>query len=368
MSGIIEQQYIMDISSRLDLFTTIVPSRIYNFSDKICQCGGSSKSDYKKRGYFFYSSKDDIFMYKCHNCGQAFSFQTFLKEYFETEYKELRKRIFKESGIVHRKLEEKKVDYSADDIFSDEYQEQLDAIFNTAQEAHIFVPLSDLPESHKAVEYINSRKIPKSSFDRIFYSDNYGDFVNSVIPSEIIGDRKIPRDPRVILQFLTVKGDLMGLQGRCLYNDSELRYSITKLSEVYPKMFGLETVDINSNCDIIVTEGAFDSLFIKDSIALNGGDIASLLNIAEHEGIDPSRFIIVLDNEPRSKDTIKRMNKVLKSKLRMVIWDKIESSYKDINDMILNDVFTADTLLDYIKNNNYKGMTAKLKLSKWSKV
>ena len=114
MSGIIEQQYIMNIASQLQHFKTVEPNKTYNFRCNVC--GDSDKNELKTRGYFFYSPQDDIYMMKCHNCSVAYSFQHYLKVYFENEYKDLRTQIFKERGI--RQFEPKtKKDFKVDDIF-----------------------------------------------------------------------------------------------------------------------------------------------------------------------------------------------------------------------------------------------------------
>lgn len=365
MSSIVEQQYIMNIASQLERFKTVEPSRIYNFRCNIC--GDSDENEYKARGYFFHAVSDDIFMFKCHNCGSAYSFQHYLKLFFNDEYKDLRTQIFRERGIRQYAPKVKK-EYKVEDIFSKDYQEALSEILSSTEEAKILKRVINLNKNHPARKYLASRQIGlDEKIGKLYYTDNYQEFIKSVIPAERIGNRKIPSDPRIVFELKTIDNELIGFQGRCIGSASDLRYSILLLADSYPKMFGLEMIDLSSDDTIFVTEGAMDSLFLKNSIALNGGDINALNDIIECDNIDKSRFIIVLDNEPRSKDTISRTQKAIDAGYKVLIWEGIDYQYKDINDMLLNEVFTKESLQNFILNNHYTGTIATLKLKQWSK-
>ena len=371
MSGILEQSAIMDISSQLDKFKTVEPNKTYNFRCNIC--GDSQDNEYKLRGYFFYSQKDDIYMFKCHNCGVTYSFQHYLKIYFNTEYKALRTNIFKSRGIRQFAPKVEK-DFKIDDIFDSEYQEQLDSLISTTKQYNILQPLTSLSKNAPARQYMDSRGINIHQQAKLYYADNFQEFITSVIPASILGERHIPDDPRIIFPLTTIDDEIIGFQGRCIGSASDLRYSTIKIAESYPKMFGLNRIERDTDSPIIVVEGAMDSLFINNCIALNGGDINSLQDIINGENIDKSRFIIVLDNEPRSKDTKHRTQKAIDAGYKVVIWERINPEFKDINDMILGGVFDSNGILNntntlkrYILSNNYSGTMATLKLKHWSK-
>ena len=371
MSGIIEQQYIMNIASQLDKFKTVEPNKTYNFRCNVC--GDSEKNEFKARGYFFYSPQDDIYIMKCQNCGVAYSFQHYLKIYFENEYRDLRTQIFKERGIRQYAPVVKK-EIKAEDIFNTEYQQQLNEILTATETHDILIKASNLPSNHPARVYLSSRNIGANGLDRLFYTDNYKNFIDSVIPAQIIGHRKVPTDPRIVFKLQTVDGEIVGFQGRCIGSDSTLRYSIIMLSDAYPKMFGLECINKDDTNPIFVTEGAMDSFFLPNAIALNGGDINALSSIITEERLDKDRFIIILDNEPRSKDTINRTKKSISDGYKTLIWTGISPDYKDINDMILSGTFDTNgtfnnrnTLKKYVLNNNHSGTKAVLKLQQWSK-
>lgn len=365
MSSIIELQYIFNISSQLERFRAIEPSRVYNFRCNVC--GDSDTHAHKARGYFFHAVSDDIFMFACHNCGTSYSFQYYLKLFFNSEYKDLRTQIFKERGI--RQFAPKVVkEFKVEDIFDKEYQEKLTEILKETEKEKLLTRVINLNKNHPARLYLKSRKLSLcSGLGKLYYTDNYEEFIRSVIPSSVLGERKIPNDSRIVFPLKTIDNEIVGFQGRCIGASSELRYSILMMAESYPKMFGLERIKKDSDDTIFVTEGAMDSLFLPNAIALNGGDANALNDIIVGEKLDKNRFIIILDNEPRSKDTINRTEKAIKDGYKVLIWDGISPDFKDINDMILNNIFTPDSLLTYILNNSHKGAIATLKLKQWSK-
>lgn len=366
MSSIIEQQYIMDISTQLERFRVIEPNRIYNFRCNIC--GDSQDNELKARGYFFHATDDDIYMQKCHNCGASFSFQHYLKLYFPEEYKQLRADIFKSRNILRPKQPEPvKKSFKVDEIFSKDYQEALKSIIETTKEVEILTPIDSLSDSHPAKEYLLQRGMNQKALERLFYTEDFNEFARSVIPDELIGLRKIPNDSRIVLLLKSLNGEILGIQGRALDPNSKLRYMTLMMAETHPKFFGLE--HINKETDIFVTEGAMDSFFLPNAMSVNGGDTKALNDIIEGDSIDRDKFIIVLDNEPRSKDLYKRLKKTIEDGFRVIIWEGISPEYKDINDMIKNSVFASEeSLVEYLLNNVHSGTTALLKLKFWSKI
>lgn len=365
MSAIIEQQYIMEISTQLERFRTIEPNRIYNFRCNIC--GDSQENELKARGYFFHASDDDIYMQKCHNCGAAFSFQHYLKTYFPVEYKRLRADIFKSRNILRPQVEKPKKEFKVDEIFSKDYQAALKSIIETTKEVEILSPIDSLSDSHPAKQYLLQRGMNQKALERLFYTEDFNEFARSIIPDELIGLRKIPNDSRIVLLLKSLDGEILGIQGRALDPNSKLRYMTLMMAESHPKFFGLEY--INKETDIFVTEGAMDSFFLPNAMSVNGGDTKALNDIIEGESIDRNKFIIILDNEPRSKDLYKRLKKTIEDGFRVVIWEGINPEYKDINDMIKNSVFESEeSLVKYLLNNVHSGTTALLKLKFWSKV
>jgi hypothetical protein len=102
-------------------------------------------------------------------------------------------------------------------------------------------------------------------------------------------------------------------------------------------------------------------MFIHNSIATAGGDLVSAVR-----EFDKANLVIVYDNEPRSKETVKKLDKAILNGYNVCIWPE-NLEHKDINDMVLAGL-TTDFISHIIKTNTYRDLAAKLALQKWSKV
>ena len=344
-----ELNYIYTIASSLERFKPVENSKIYNFRCNIC--GDSHKSKYKARAYFVYSQKDDKFFFKCHNCGISVSFENYLKSYFPEYYKEFRlSKYLDNNNQIRESISEK---YSK--TVKSNYSEKLK---NYTKKSSQF--LFDFDVSEKCLNYVKSRMFPESSYSTLKYTNNFAKLIHDLDYTQKYKDRKLPEDERLILIFYNENKEIKGIQGRDLSGQSELKYITCMFDDNDNKIFGLDTV--NTNDTIFVTEGALDSLFFENAISVNGGD-AGILDALDY--IDKSKFIIVFDNEPRAKDTMKRLEKAIKHGYKVVIWG-VFSEEKDINDMIKSGK-TKEQITNYILNNSYSGTTALIKFKHWKK-
>jgi len=126
------------------------------------------------------------------------------------------------------------------------------------------------------------------------------------------------------------------------------------LEEDAPKIYGLD--NINNNETVYVTEGPFDSLFLRNSIALCGAD-----GDVRKWGI--SSCVWVYDNEPRNRDIVTRISNTIDRGERVVIWPS-NIQEKDINDMFLS----GHDVQKLIELNIYQSLKAKLKLQTWKRI
>jgi hypothetical protein len=193
---------------------------------------------------------------------------------------------------------------------------------------------------------------------RLLENEEELDLVQAVL--ELYKERNLPSDERLVLLLKDEDGNIKGVQGRSLNNTSQLRYITCMLTDDN-KIFGLEHIDKTKT--VYVTEGAFDSLFLDNAISVNGGD-ANVLTTAT--SIPQENLILVFDNEPRHKDTTKRLESAINKNYRVVIWDKIGTELKDINDMVKSGI-TIDYIKNYIDENNYRGTKALIKFKHWKK-
>jgi transcription elongation factor Elf1 len=333
MSSYIDLKFINDVSSRLSLFKKKTD---YLFNFRCPHCGDSQKSKTKARAYL-YRVKNDMF-FKCHNCGQGQNFANFLKFVDPKLYSEYVLERYKGSAPATPapKFDLKPTKFEDQTILDD------------------LKSISDLSEDHPARLYCTRRKIPKKYFDILHLCDKFMTLVNKVKPDTY----KVTKDqPRLIIPFFDTTGKLFAFQGRA-FGKEQPKYITIKLDENKQKVYGLERINFAKKVKIV--EGPIDSLFLDNCLAAAGADL-SLNNKISNE-----KVLYIFDNEPRNKEIVNRMYKVIEKDYNIVIWpDDIQ--LKDVNDMIMNGT-SASELEDIISKNTYNQLAALTKLTHWKKV
>ena len=208
-----------------------------------------------------------------------------------------------------------------------------------------------LNKEHPARKYLEvGRKFPAKSLEDLYYCNNFKEWTNQ---QKQTFDSVDNDEPRIIIP-LRYNGTLIGYQGRSLLPKSKIKYITIMLEEDAPKIYGLD--NINKNETVYVTEGPFDSLFLRNSIALCGadGDVGKW-------GI--SSCVWIYDNEPRNRDIVRRISDTIDRGERVVIWPS-NIQEKDINDMFLS----GHDVKKLIELNIYQGLKAKLKLQTWKRI
>src|SRR6056300_702745 len=98
-------------------------------------------------------------------------------------------------------------------------------------------------------------------------------------------------------------------------------------------------------------------MFVDNSIAMAGGSIDwSLIN---------EYSVFVFDNEPRSKETCAKIEKIIDKGYRVVIFPEFIRS-KDINDMIKNKETNDTNAL--LCGNISSGLEAKIIYTAWKRI
>ena len=326
----IDVKYIQLISSRLQKFKKVKP-HLYNCRCPIC--GDSQKNKSKARGYF-YRVKNNT-NYKCHNCGLNISFNNFLKQFDEPTHKQYVFEKFKESKTGKGFVTE-----SPEDIFSK---------VNTSKPTFKKKVKIDLPSAFDvdvSKRYLNTRAIFEGKF---YYAENFQEFVNTIKPGSFENTRY--GEQRIVIPLVR-DGKLIGLQGRAL-STNPVKYLTIMLDEDELKVYGLDSIDKEK--PVYVTEGPFDSTFLRNAIAMCGSDVD--LSTLDYQ------FIYVYDNEPRNKQIVDRISNQIDSGNSIVIWPS-NIRDKDINDMILS----GHDVKNVVESNTYQGLEAKLKFTVWKKV
>jgi hypothetical protein len=349
----LQVKYLNRISSKFRNFKQVGNMK-WCFSCPLC--GDSKRKTSIARGYVLESEDTGSLYYYCHNCHSGPGLPYFIKQVDPEAYDDYLRELL--TG-------QNKPPLSLKNIPSPVHAPKPKGTSKG------LIKLSSLPPDHVAKVYVKSRLIPSKEHYRLFYCPKFKTYVNSMLPGKFDPDKIGSDEARLVMPFISVDKKLIGLQGRSLDPNNKLRYISIMLDIDEPRLFVLDCVD--SSDDIIVFEGPIDSLFIHNSIASGGGLIEQELG---NTFLDKETFVLVYDNEPRSIDTIRKIEKAIKQDYRVCIWPN-NIHEKDANDMIKKMVGTEtneDNILlkcrqlrSTIINNTYRGMTAQLKLTEWRK-
>ena len=327
----IDVKYINLISSRLSKFKKVKP-HLYNFRCPIC--GDSQKQKNKARGYL-YQVKNNT-NYKCHNCGISVSFSNFLKTIDSESHKHYVFEKFKD-GNTGKNF----ITHSPEDIFK---------TVDSARPKFKKKVVLDLPNAFSvdiSKRYLESRAIFKGDF---YYAKNFKEFVNSIKPDAF--DNVRLGEERIVIPIVR-NNKLVGVQGRAL-STNPIKYLTVMFDDDAPKIYGLD--NIRTDAPVYVTEGPFDSTFIRNAIAMCGAD-------ADVGRWGISNPVYIYDNEPRNREITNRISKTIDAGYSVVIWPESIDD-KDINDMVMSGL----DVMSVIESNIYSGLEAKLKFTTWKKI
>jgi transcription elongation factor Elf1 len=319
----VDVKYINLISPRLQKFKR-VKNNLYNFRCPIC--GDSQKNKNKARGYLYQVKSNTNF--KCHNCGLNISFNNFLKQLDINTHKQYTFEKFKEGT-------------TGKNFVVDEPEFKF--------EVPNFKPKLDLPrasENPDARSYLERRKLNPYKF---YYTEKFKEWTNSL---KLTFDSTIKDEPRIIIP-LFYQDTLVGFQGRSL-SPSKIKYITVMLNDDAPKIYGLD--EIEKSKTVYITEGPFDSTFIRNSIAMCGAD-------GDIDKWNISRRVWIYDNEPRNTEIVRRIQSKIESGESVVIYPNTVTQ-KDINDMVLSGL----DVQSMVESNTYSGLEAKLKFTTWKKI
>ena len=331
MNSYIDIKYLNLIQSSLPQFKK-KGDYLWNF--RCPYCGDSKKSRTKARGFVF-RKKNDLF-YKCHNCGVGTNLANLIKYVDSKTYDDYILERYK-SG-AKQQTPEPEFEFN-------------EPVFRKKGVLDSLEPISKLPEDHPAKKIILKRQLPLASLDALYLCNSFYKFTNTLIPNKfpsLDGDH-----PRLLIPFRDEEGEVFAYQGRAFGNEQP-KYLTIKLNESKNKIFGLDRIDKEKQ--IYVVEGPIDSLFLDNCIAVAGSD----LNKIEGD------LTIIFDNEPRNREIVKQIEKVINSGRNIVLWPE-SMKYKDINDMILGG-YSKSEIQQIIMDNTFSGVEAKLRFTEWKKI
>ena len=338
MSIWIEQKYIGLLSPKLDRFHR-VRENLWTF--RCPYCGDSQKSEMKTRGYFHLSTDQSYYIYKCHNCGYSTSFTKFLKTHDPFLFQEYKLENLKETNQINNT----QTVYKSKPVeFNNKPKRKVKELPMTKME--------DLKECHKAVQYLNSRMINDKYRCRFSYTEDFKRLIELISPDK---SQRLKSEERIVIPFFNRNKKITHIQGRAL-NDDTLRYITVSLSQG-SKVYGLDRID--NTKPVYVVEGIFDSLFLENCVAMTGSDLNT-------EDLQDCELVFLFDNEPRNRQIVQKVEKIIDMGHSIVLFNDTFRG-KDINDMIQSG-HTVEQVKEYIENNTFKGLKAKMKFTEWRKL
>lgn len=316
----VDISYIHRISPYLGFFKKL---RDYLYTCRCPYCGDSQKQKNKTRGYFY--RKGEQMNFFCHNCGKS----TTAGKVVETVDSEIYKEYVKERFIG---------------TTESEYKFDAPKFKKKDPKLKDLIPINKLSTDHPALQVLVNRQIPKEHYDKFFLCHKFCAW------AEISSNQD---HPRLVIPFYDEDENIFAAQGRA-FGKEQPKYLTVKFDDK-PKIFGLERVDWSKR--VYVVEGPIDSLFLSNALAVAGADFI-------HLPFEKEDITIVLDNEPRSKEIVKRMTQLADNNYSLVIWpDTIVQ--KDINDMTLAGVRDIQKIID---ENTFTGLELRMKLASWKKI
>lgn len=341
----IDLSYIARVSNRLPLYK-VKKNTPFEANFRCVLCGDSEKNKHKTRGWFL--ERDNKAFYYCHNCNASMQLQTFLKTFDVGMYNDycvdslLEKTRSREivKGIVPSKPIGLDTLLGSRPVFQRLGSPLLD-----------IKKVSSLKPTSPVKKYVNKRHIPPNQHYRLYHASKFNAWVNTQIPGKL--SEKYD-EPRLVLPFI-YNGRMFGFTGRSYKPNAELRYITIMVDTSMPKIFGLDKVNFLKPYTVV--EGGLDSLFLDNSVAMAGAD-GNMNGLGHTENAT-----LCFDNEPRNKEIVNRIEKAIDQNLSVCIWPD-HLTQNDINDMVLAGLNPNEI----IRENTYKGLSAKLRLSDWRKV
>jgi hypothetical protein len=286
-------------------------------------------------------------MFHCHNCEITYNFNNFLKN--------LDFQLYSEFSLEKLKDEKSPKQKELEDFV----EKMKKPVFLQSGPLKGLKKVSQLSSDHPCKVFVSNRQIPNPYHAKMFFCPKFFTWTNDIIPGKFDIVSLLYDEPRLLIPFFDTEKNMHAFQGRALGGKSKTRYITIVNDETTPKVYGLDSVDFNKKT--YVFEGPIDSMFVPNSIATAGGDLVSTV-----KDLPKKNLVVVYDNEPRSVETKKKLDKAIINGYNVCIWPS-NLEHKDVNDMILAGLST-DFVRYIIDTHTYNDLRAKLALNMWSKV
>ena len=333
----------------------------YTWNCRCPECGDSSKSARKARGYFF--KLGDSILYHCHNCSdKSKPLPKFLKDNFPDVFDEYRKEQLREKfGDNWEQVKERKARERA--RLEEERKRQPHTL---PTDPDMGIPLHELSADHPANEYVRGRRLPEFE---AYYTEDIKGLAKRI--SSRYNDRRFPQGPRLVIPHRDASNELLGVTCRDISGASgALKYVHLRVNQDNFFIYGLNTVDFSR--PVIVVEGQFDSLFLDNAIAVGGSAMKKVQRMIQAWNLTPKTFIFAWDNDSRNRDIYKFMHRSIMDGFHTTIWDhKRFKAGSDINDMVQSGL-RPKKIQEWIHNHSSNNSEADkmrllLRLNQWTR-
>lgn len=335
-----DEKYLRLLSGQLERFVKRGP-RLYNCRCPFC--GDSTTSQIKARGYFF--PKQQVFLYKCHNCTVALPFAAVLKRLNRTLYDEYVLESFDKRPA------------STGDAISPELFKSSRPL-RIASTDDIYALAGTLPAALEPVRaYVQSRQLPVGALSRLYTTHRGHTWLSQRVGAE---KSAAIRDgvPYLIIPLCVASGDWYGAQFRTLDKKEYLtfRWAHDELN----RTFGLDAW--NPTALTYCVEGPLDALCVPNALAFCGSDLLSGLDLLRDAGLTLDAPVLVWDNEPRNTAITKQLRRAIDRDESVVIWPKsLPAGIKDLNDCVARGIDISELL----STHTYRGLRAALEFRQW---
>jgi Zn ribbon nucleic-acid-binding protein len=300
----------------------------------------------RQRLYFLWNSGKEVTNVYCHNCGYARTLKNFVHDFYphlipETHFGRVQDRAkFVEKTLAQRLMDSRKT-------------ENIRLVMQREHPPDCIL-LEHLPAKHKALKYVQERKIPSRHYKNLYYCPNFKELAKRYG----YAIDKWQDEDRLIIPFWDKQKRLTYLQGRSFDPETKMRYITLDCKNGALKIWGLDSIDTSKR--VYITEGPIDAMFLDNSLAMGGSAVSNRRLLRLLGRTDPKDIVFVYDNEPGNVEIRQQMMDKVRAGFSIILWNRLKVKEKDVNDAVLSGFDVAD-LEDMIVGGNQ----ATIQLMRW---